>query len=1124
MDEFYSLMAMTLEKLTKRSRLVASLGVMLAEVLLMITLAQAQSPGAAGRVWEAPLVIPTYELGPPDPNPVLLDGPRRRGRPIYPYPVLDALTNRRVEKSYRAVYLENEYLRVTVLPELGGHLYAIFDKTANRDVLYTNHVIKYGMVAIRGAWVSGGIEWNFPDGHTLTTVSPVDYTTRVEADGSAVVVVGDTERVQRMQWAVAIRLRPGRKVVETEVTLNNRRETPGRYWYWATAAAAAKDDLRFVYPMREAYPHAFWPIFSFPQEKGVDVGTYREVTNALSLFARNSQRDFFGVYYEQSDWGVVHVADHREVPGKKTWTWGTDDAGRIWVRKLTDDDGQYVEFQAGRFETQMEHEFIAPHRVEHFTEYWYPVNQLGGGFDEATRDAAMRVTANGNQVRITANANSRFDEAELVVEAGGGRIHSERVSLLPTAPFTTSVSLPPSAVGRPLAVSFKTKEGRELIRYRTDTPVDGNPEFKPATRPVADPKVAASAEQAYVEGQAADKKSNERAARAAYQEALRRDPGFAPAHIALGLSFYRSGEYEIAADHLTAALRRDQDAGDAHYYLGLVRRAQGRNIEAAEQLMQAVRAGHRESVARYVLGEIALADGRVNEALDHLAQAVRLDPRDLKARTVLAMAERIAGRLDEAQARIDAVVQEMPIDYLALHEQYRIYAARGKQAEAKRVFNELSRLLQREPDSVLELTFDYLALGQLKEAQRTAALSSFASKLGEPPTNPMLCYTSEYLREMSGESDEARKLYPRCAKGNPAFVFPHRVEEIAVLQAARTANPQDGRAAYYLGNVLASKLRGEEALAAWREAVRLDSANAVAHRNLARALWLVDGKKEEAVAEYERALSLAPDDPHLYVELDQMLGELKATDRRIKLLEHAPAAARARSSVIQALAAAYVDAGRFTDAIRLLEHTSFTSGEGETAALSIYRRAHLGLAREHRQAGRHSEAAPEFVKATEYPPNLGVGRPGMHSQAREYVAAAREFEAAGRRDEAEKWWRRAADDPLSSPTQPDEPWSEHYYYKALALEHAGRKEAARTLYQRLAALNDDQRMLEAEPAPPQGMIRSLLAGLGLKALGQREEARAALQRALQSDPANELARTALGELERESSPGTKPLR
>src|SRR5215207_2867108 len=806
--------------MTKVLRLVALAGC----VLALVTSASAQSDKSP-RVWEAPLSIPTYELGAPDPNPALLDWQRRKWRPVYPYPVMDTLTTRRVEKSYKAVYLENEYLKVTVLPELGGHVYAIFDKTANRDALYTNHVVKYAMVAIRGAWVSGGIEWNFPDGHTLTTVSPIDYATRMEADGSAAVVVGDTERVQRMSWSIVCRLRPGSKALETEVTLNNRRETPGRYWYWSTAAAPATEDMRFVYPMRETYPHAFWPVYSFPKEKGVDIGTYREVKNELSLFARNSKRDFFGVYYEKSDWGIVHVADHKELPGKKTWTWGTDESGRIWVDKLTDSDGQYVEFQAGRFETQMEHELIAPHRVERFTEYWFPVNRMGGGFDEATRDAAVNVNVEGERATVVVNANAKFDDAGLTVEAGGRRLHSDSVDLDPAKAHAASFDIPADAAGKPLVVTLKAEDGRQLLRYGTDTPADGNADFKPATRPLPDPKAPASAEQAYVEGLAADKKSNERAARAAFREALKRDAGFAPAHTALGLSFYRGGEYERAAEHLEAALRRNKDAGDAHYYLGLVRRAEGRSVEAAERLMWAVRTGHREPVARYVLGEMALAAGDTAGALEHLQQAVLLDPRDLKARTVLALAERVAGRLESAQQRIDAVVREAPLDYFALAEQYEINRARGNVAKARGAQGELWRLLSREPDSVLELAFDYLAAG--RPAEGGGVLEEGIRRAGAqgPRAVPTLHYALGYFYEKAGDTARAREQYALGAKGDTAFVFPHRVEEITVLRAAAAANPSDGRAAYYLGNALASKERGGEALAAWREAVRLDPAN-----------------------------------------------------------------------------------------------------------------------------------------------------------------------------------------------------------------------------------------------------------------------------------------------------------
>jgi tetratricopeptide (TPR) repeat protein len=1056
---------------------------------------QAQAPPApAAKVWEAPLVIPTYELGAPDPNPAFMDASKGQARPVYPYPMLDSLTNRRVDKSYKAVYLENEYLKVTVLPELGGHLYAIYDKTAKRDILYTNHVVKYGIVGIRGAWVSGGIEWNFPDGHTVTTISPIDYATRTDRDGSASVTVGDTERIQRMQWAVTIRLRPGWKYVETEVRLNNRRETPGRYWYWATAAAKATGDMRFAYPMREAYPHVFWPVFTFPQYKGVDLSLYRDVTNPLSLFARNSMRDFMSVYYDKSDWGVVHVADHREVPGKKTWTWGTADSGNIWVEKLTDKDGQYVEFQAGRYETQMEHQFLAPHRVEHFTEYWFPVDRLGG-IDEANRNASLRVAQDGGKVRVGINANSRFPNAVLTAEAAGQKVFTQPVNLTPTAATSVSFDLPAAASGKPLAIRIATTQGRELITWRSDTPYDGNPEYKPATKPATDPAVSSSAEQAYVQGVAFDKKSDERNARPAYEEALKRDPGFAPAHVALGLSYYRSGEYDRAEQHFTEALQRNVDNGDAHYYLGLTRRAQGRSLDAKRELLWAVRSGYREQAARFVLGELALAANEPNEAIDHLSRAVNLDPRDLKARTVLAMAERLGRKLDAAQSHIDAVVDEVPIDYLALSEQHLISKARGRDPLAVRAQGELWRLLSREPDAVLELAFDYSAAGRDADAR-----SILEQGLKRFKSAPMLNYTLGWFYGKTGEVQQGAAQFAVGAKGDYALVFPHRVEEIAVLKAALDANSKDGRAWYYLGNALANKVRDDEAVSAWRQAIEIEPSNAVAHRNLGQFLT-----GDDAVAEYEKAIQVAPGDFHLYLELDKLFGPTQA-ERRIKLLEGVPDAVRTNQAVIQVLAAAYADAARYEESARLLVGPVFTAAEGENSALAIYRRAHAGIARKLGAAGDHQKAADEYLKATEYPRNLSVGRPNPDPQGRFLVLAARELEAAGQSARAEGLWKRAAEEGLKSPGEPQENWSENYYYKAVALDRVGRKEEARTRYTRLANLNDEARMQAAEDLPPTGATRWLLAGLGLKGLGQNAEAKAALDRALQMEPSNEVAK------------------
>jgi tetratricopeptide (TPR) repeat protein len=526
------------------------------------------------------------------------------------------------------------------------------------------------------------------------------------------------------------------------------------------------------------------------------------------------------------------------------------------------------------------------------------------------------------------------------------------------------------------------------------------------------------------------------------------------------------------------------------------------------------------------LGEIALANGDTNKALEHLQHAVLLDPRDLKARTVLAVAERLDGNVKDALARITEVAVELPIDYFAIHEQALINKAAGNSEKEKAAADQLRHLLSREPDAVLELAFDYTAIGQQREA---IAILEEAIKRGpsgilatdKNRVHPMLYYTLGYLYQKSGERDRARAQFALGMKGDPAFVFPHRVEEIDVLLTAVTANANDGRAAYYLGNVLAAMNRDKEALAAWRDAEKLDPANAIAQRNFARALWLVSQNREEAAAQYQRAINVSPNDFRLYIEFDKLLAELRATDR-IKLLEGAPATVLAQSGAVQSLAGAYVDAGRFSDAAVLLAKTTFTSGEGEDAALGLYRKAHLGLARKYREAGDHLKAASEFAAVTEFPRNFGVGRPAMQSQAQYYVAAAREYEAAGKPDDAQRWWQRAATEELNPPSQPEEPWSEHYYYKAVALDHVGRKADARKLYERLARLNDDQKMLDAEPWPATGAIRFVLAGAALKALGRNDEARIALERALKIDPQNELAISQLAELKRSANSSVGP--
>src|SRR5690242_3146465 len=169
------------------------------------------------RVWEGVLKLPTYEEGSPDPNPPF--DQFSTGRFNYPYTLRNEITNTRAEHDWRAVYLENEYLKCSVLPDIGGHLYTCVDKISGQPMFYANPSIKKARIGYRGAWAAFGVEFNFPVSHNWVSMSPVDFETRTNSDGSASIVVGNTDLPYGMQWTVELRLKPASTQLEQRVTL-----------------------------------------------------------------------------------------------------------------------------------------------------------------------------------------------------------------------------------------------------------------------------------------------------------------------------------------------------------------------------------------------------------------------------------------------------------------------------------------------------------------------------------------------------------------------------------------------------------------------------------------------------------------------------------------------------------------------------------------------------------------------------------------------------------------------------------------------------------------------------------------------------------------------------------------
>jgi len=347
-------------------------------IALSIALLSVIPASAQVRVWQGTLTLPTYEEGLPDPNPPFDQFTTNRFN--YPYTLRTNLTSKRADHAWRALFLENEYLKCSVLPDIGGHLYTCTDKISGKPMFYTNPSIKKAAIAYRGAWAAFGVEFNFPVSHNWMTMSPVSFAFAQHDDGSASVTVGNVDRVYGMEWAVELILRPKSTLLEQRVTLGNRSDARHRFYWWNNAGVEAWDDTRIVYPMRFAATHGFTEIHTWPVDQdGVDYSLLRNHTKGpVSMFVHGSRENFMGVWNTHTNTGTVHFAEYEDLPAKKIWSWGVDADGLDWRKALSDNESGYVEVQAGLFRNQETYAFLQPRQVLHFSEYWMPAREIGG--------------------------------------------------------------------------------------------------------------------------------------------------------------------------------------------------------------------------------------------------------------------------------------------------------------------------------------------------------------------------------------------------------------------------------------------------------------------------------------------------------------------------------------------------------------------------------------------------------------------------------------------------------------------------------------------------------------------------------------------------------------------------
>ena len=1040
------------------------------------------------RVWQGSIELPTYAMGTEDPYPPF---PLIDSHNVYPYTMLDDLTDRREMQSYRAIFLENEFLKATILPGVGGRLYSLYDKVAGREVFYRNHVVKYGLVALRGAWISGGVEFNFPNGHTNVTVSPVDSRTMTGADGSATAIVGGVDRVTGMHWEVGLTLRPGQRRLEQKVVLFNSTDLPQLYWFWANAAVPATPDMQFIYPMREVNPHSHTEIWTYPVWNGVDYSWYRDFPQPTSLFGLDVHRNFFGAYYHHGDYGVAHVADFRQDPGKKIWSWGTAGDGLIWTGLLTDHDGPYNEIQSGRYQTQLSQEFLPARRAESWTEYWYPVEKLGGGFVEATPELALNVNYTGE----------KNGQAEILLDPVVSH-RGVKVSIGMGAKPLRDFSVPELQAGKPvklvvpvaqlesakkhLSVDITSNSGAVLLRWSAAEPVDGNPNFV-STAGIHEQtslSAAAPADELFRAGVVHEKEGRPQKAEDLYKRALQKDSGYVPALLKLAERDYRAANFAGAEQELAQALTRDKTNPRVHYLAGTVYRAAGQMARAQNAFWSAIHFGGAREPALEQLGEIAIHEKRCGEARRLLQQALRYNPDDALAHAALAAALRLGGERRESRQAAQEALAAMPILPSALAE-----AAENQHTGSAKPTDALRTLsASRDVDTYLTVAAWYRGLGDF------IASDHVLNAAGERFANSPMVYAYLASNAWKDGRDSQGEEYAAKLQAAPyTTLFPHRLDDALALSDVLAHNPRDQHALLLLGDFLFARGRYNDAAARWRSAATLGLQSAELQRDLGIWAWRVKGDRELAASYYEKAIQMAPQQYRLYPQLDEIYAELGDAARRAKLYAGAPSSVLARDVVRVRQASFLVEQRQFGEALAVLRSHPFKPWEGGQIAREVYVVANLQQGRQEMSRKEYAKAEQSFRRALEYPATLGVGKPSCPHDEEVQYWLGEALNAEGKTDAARAAWQSAADSGANGE-------GNSVLFRAVAEQRLGGSQAAHEQLTRLAELANTTQ------ASAQDFC---IAGRARHFLGEEPLAQHNFRQALALDPGNLCARMEL---------------